>query len=270
VKSIIQFCINSNIWVAFCVLGLVFSTEILLETANFKISQFVFFSTIVAYNFQRTIRMKKEHEHSSKAWLDKNRRAIYILMFLAALINLYLFFGFKSSTQLAILFAGTISVFYPFGIRKIPFAKIFIISFVWAVSAMLLLVLENNIPISQNIIWKFTSLFLFVFAITIPFDIRDIGYDSQDIITIPLFFGAQKAKNIAIFSLFICGIIAFFQYVEMSLIMPHLLALIFLYILASIFIQKSDKSNGKMFFYFWVESLSLVSYFLLVISELIF
>jgi len=135
---------------------------------------------------------------------------------------------------------------------------------------MVLLVLENNIPIDQNIMWQFVSLFLFVFAITIPFDIRDIKYDSQKIITIPLFFGVKRSKIIAVFSLFTCGIICFFQYLELALDLANLLALILLYILATILVLKSDKNNEKMYFSFWVESLSLFSYFLLVISELIF
>ena len=269
-KSLIRFFINSNIWVASCVLGLVVSSEIFLETTNYEISQFVFFATIVAYNFQRIVRLKKGHEHSYKNWLDKNKKEIYILMFLAGAVSVYLFFGFKSSTQLAILFTGNLCIFYPYGLRKIPFAKIFIISLVWAVSTMLLLVFENNITISQNIIWQLVSRFLFVFAITIPFDIRDIKYDSQNVITIPLFFGLKKAKIIAFFALFICGIISFFQYLEMALNFENLLALILLYILATIFIQKSDENKGEIYFSFWVESLSIFSYFLLVISKLIF
>ena len=269
-RLIIRFFINSNIWVAFCITGLAFSAEILLESTNFKISNFIFFSTIFAYNFQRLVRLKKGHEHSYKDWFLINRKSIYFLMFLAATVCAYLFFEFKLITQIAILFTGVLSAFYPFGLRKIPFAKIFIISFVWTFSIMMLLVFENNIPISQNIIWQFASTFLFVFSITVPFDIRDIAYDTQNIVTIPLFFGVIRSKKIAIFSLLICVIISLFLYIKMTLIMPHLLALIFLYILASIFILKSDTKNGKTYFSFWVESLSIFSYFLLVISELIF
>jgi len=270
VKSFIHFFINSNIWAAFCVVALAFSTEILLAATNLKISQFVFFSTIFAYNFQRLVRLKKGHEHFYKHWIEKNSKAIYFLMLFAAGVSVYLFLGFRLCTQLAILFTGSLSIFYPYGLRKIPFAKIFIISLVWATSTMLLLVLENNIPISQNIIWQLLSIFLFIFAITIPFDIRDVKYDSKNVLTIPLFFGVRRAKIIAVFALFICVIISFLQHLERFLIMPHLLALILLYIFASIFILKSDKNNGKMYFSFWVESLSVFSYFLLIISELIF
>ena len=145
-----------------------------------------------------------------------------------------------------------------------------IISLVWTISTLLLLLLENNIPISQNIVLHLMSRFLFVFAITIPFDIRDLKSDAQNLKTIPLFFGVSKARFIAVFALFICGIIAFFQYLENSLSCPNLLALILLYFVSSIFIAKSDDNSGEMYFSFWVESLSILGYLFLVIMLLIF
>ena len=269
-KSIILFLINSNIWVAFCALALSMRSEILLESNNFKVSQFIFFSTIFAYNFQRIVRLKKGDDHSYKKWVSENKKAICFLIFITIIACGYLFFGFKSTTQLTVLFIGIISLLYPFGLRQIPFAKIFIISFVWSVSTILLLVFENNIIADQNIVFHFMSLFLFVFAITVPFDIRDVDYDSKKIITIPLFFGVQRAKSIAFFALLICGSISFFQHIKMILNLSNLLALILLYIVSFILIQNSDKNNGKLYFSFWVESLGVFSYFFLIISELIF
>jgi 4-hydroxybenzoate polyprenyltransferase len=270
VKLIIRFFINSNFWVAFCALGLTASSEILLQTTNYQISQFVFCATIFTYNFQRIIRVKKGKEHVRKNWLNKNRGGVYLLMFFAFAISAYHFLNFKSSTKIAILFAGTLSVLYPFVLRKIPFVKIFVISFVWAISTMLLLVLENNISISQYIIWHLVSRFLFVFAITIPFDIRDLKYDADDLKTIPLFFGFEKAKWIAIVSLFMCMIIATFQQLQNEINLSNFLALILLYFLASVLIKKSDQNNSEMYFSFWVESLSIFSYLFLVILLLIF
>ena len=269
-KSIIRFFIKSNVWVAFCTLGLTATSEILLQTTNYQISQFVFCATIFTYNFQRIIRVKKGQEHARKKWLDKNRTVVYFLMFFAVVMSSYHFFNFKSSTQIAILFAGGLSVLYPFGLRRIPFVKIFIISFVWAISTMLLLVLENNISISEHIILHLVSRFLFVFAITIPFDIRDLKYDADDLKTIPLFFGFEKAKWIAIFSVFICMIIATFHQLQNEINLSNFLALILLYFLASVLIKKSDQNNSEMYFSFWVESLSIFSYLFLVILLLIF
>ena len=269
-KSFIRFIVFSNIWVAFCVLALALSSELLISATNYQISQFVFFATLFTYNFQRIVRIKKGLNHIRKVWLAKQNIAIYLLMACGGLVSVYLFFEFQLITQLFIITVGLISILYPFGLREIPFSKIFIISFVWTVSTMLLLVLENNIPISQNIVLHLLSRFLFVFAITIPFDIRDLKYDAQNLQTLPLFFGILKARFIALFALFMCLVISVFQHLENTIISSNLLALIFLYFVTSIFIVKSDEKRSEMYFSFWVESLSILCYLFFVISVLIF
>ena len=79
-KSLIRFLVLSNIWVAFCVLALALSSELLLETANYQISKFVFFATIFTYNFQRVVRVKRGATHDRKQWLVENNRVIYLLI----------------------------------------------------------------------------------------------------------------------------------------------------------------------------------------------
>jgi 4-hydroxybenzoate polyprenyltransferase len=270
VKSFIRFLVFSNIWVAFCVLAFALSSELLLETANHQISKFVFFATVFTYNFQRVVRIWNGANHMRKDWLLKYRVTIYSLILFGGIMSGYYFFHFQILTQLLIVFSGIISLLYPFGLRKIPFSKIFVISFVWTISTMLLLVLENNILITQNVVLHLVSRFLFVFAITIPFDIRDLKYDTQNLQTIPLFFGTKKARFMAVISVFICAIIAILQYFENTLISSNLLALILLYFVSSIFIVKSDENKSEMYFSFWIESLSILAYLLLIISGLIF
>jgi 4-hydroxybenzoate polyprenyltransferase len=270
VKSLICFLVFSNLWVAFCVLALALSSELLFRTSNYQISQFVFFATLFTYNFQRVVRIEKGLNHVRKVWLAKQNIAIYVLMACGGLVSAYRFFEFQLITQVVIIIVGLLSVLYPFGLRKIPFSKIFIISFVWAVSTMLLLVLENNLQITQNIVLHLVSRFLFIFAITIPFDIRDLKYDAKNLRTIPLVFGVYKARLIALFSLFICAIIAVYQYLENTSNSSNLLALILLYFVASIFIIKSDEKMSEMYFSFWVESLCILAYFFLVFVGLIF
>ena len=269
-KSFIRFLVFSNIWVAFCVLALALSSELFLETANYQVSKFIFFATIFTYNFQRVVRVKRGSNHVRKQWLVENKRVIYSLILSCGIMCGHYFFEFQAPTQIAIAFSGVLSLLYPFGLRKVPFSKIFVISLIWTISTMLLLVFENNIPITQNIVLHLMSRFLFVFAITIPFDIRDLKYDAQNLQTIPVFFGASKARFMAFIALFICGIIGFFQYTQNALIFSKLLALILLYFMASIFIAKSDESKGEMYFSFWIESLCILVYFFLIISGLIF
>ena len=269
-KLFFRFLVFSNIWVAFCVFALAMSSELLLETTSHHISQFVFFATVFTYNFQRVVRIEKGADHDRKQWLVENKRFIHTLILLGGIMSGYYFFQFQTPTQIVIVFLGVLSLLYPFVLRKIPFIKIFVISFVWAVSTMLLLVLETRILITQNVVLHLVSQFLFVFAITIPFDIRDLKHDAQNLETIPLFFGVQKSKLIGVLALFICVLIAVFQSFESGLNTSNLLALILLYFVASIFIRKSDESKGEMYFSFWIESLCILVYFFLIISGLIF
>ena len=79
-NPIIRFLVYSNIWVACCALGLTISTEVLFGTAYFIVSQFVFFATIFAYNFQRLVRLKEEQKHARKDWLNQHRVVVYFFI----------------------------------------------------------------------------------------------------------------------------------------------------------------------------------------------
>ncbi len=269
-KSLKQFLVYSNVLVAFCVLALALSSEVLLGSSNYSINQFVFFATLFTYNFQRIVQVKKGKQHIRKNWLEKYKYIINGITLISGLISAYHFFSFQLSTQIVIVFSGIISLLYPFGLRNIPFSKIFIISLVWVLSTQLLLILENDIAFSQNIILHLLARFLFVFAITIPFDIRDLKYDAEDLKTIPIIFGVSKAKSIAIFSLIIAMIIAVFQLLQHGLNSANLLALILAYFLAVILIKKSIVNSSEMYFSFWIESLSIFYYLFLVSSVLMF
>ena len=64
--------------------------------------------------------------------------------------KVYKFIDFRLITQAVIFLLAVISVSYPFGLRKIPFFKIVIISFVWSITTMLLLVVENDVVIKES------------------------------------------------------------------------------------------------------------------------
>jgi len=268
------FLINSNIFVSFCVLSLAISSEFLLVPSEIsfpsKVSQFVFFATIFTYNFQRIVRVGKLQRHVRTDWLKKNKSLIYLIMIIGVVMSLSLFYDFNPNTQIAIIFSGILSVSYPFGLRKIPFSKIFIISLIWTISTMLLLVLEENISFSSNVVFHLLVRFLFVFAICIPFDIRDIKYDNIKLKTIPIIVGVSKSKLISFISLFSIVIISIVQFWNYKLSIEFLITIILSCTVSLIFISKSDEKKSDFFFSFWIESLSILLYLFLAISISIF
>ncbi len=268
------FLINSNIFVSFCVLSLAISSEFLVVNSKnllpTEVSIFVFFATIFTYNFQRIVRISKSQKHNRKDWTQKNKILIYLVMIISSVISLYFYSKFKTNTQIAIIFSGIISFLYPFGLRKIPFSKIFFISLIWTTSTMLLLILEEEIIFSSNIIAHLIIRFLFVFAICIPFDIRDVKYDNIKLKTIPMYFGVSKSKLISFICLLFSIIISTFQYWNNKLSIGFFVGISLSCVVASIFIEKSNEKKSDFFFSFWVESLSILLYLFLVISITLF
>ena len=72
------FCINTNFFVALAVLCLHLSSQILLNSSNSNISIFIFFATILTYNFQRIIIIKNGIDNKKRLWIKKNKKTIYL------------------------------------------------------------------------------------------------------------------------------------------------------------------------------------------------
>ena len=70
------------------------------------------------------------------------------------------------------------------------------IAFAWSYFSVFLPAIELLIPIDEKVILIFSAIYLKVFAITIPFDIRDIEFDKSKLVTIPLKNRNSKIKNI--------------------------------------------------------------------------
>ena len=268
-RNIFRWIVFSNIFVAFCVVALNMSTEFLLDTYNCKINQFLFFSTIFTYNYQRIVKSKRKLQQQ-KHWLLGGNKILLALMLFSLLCSIFLFLQFKLQTQLLIAFLGIIAVLYPFDLREIPYCKIFIITFVWSVSTVLLLVIENNLEITSNVIYLFMGRLFFILAITIPFDIRDLKYDESNLKTLPIIFGASKARLIGLLSLLVFEIISITQFYFHQINFGFLIAITFSCIFGCNLIIKSTQQKKDIYFSFWVESASVCLYAFLVLSTLVF
>jgi 4-hydroxybenzoate polyprenyltransferase len=101
-----------------------------------------------------------------------------------------------------------------FRLREIPLLKIFLIAIVWSVATIMLPIIqserhENTVHVLLMLIERF----LFVFAITIPFDIRDIMADQKGgLRTIPTMLGEKRALRLANISMSCFLVLCFLHY----------------------------------------------------------
>lgn len=127
-------------------------------------------------------------------------------------------------------------------IRKIPLLKIFYVGLTWAlINSWLIL------PEFHGYIFMIT--WLFISALVLPFDIRDMN--SDEVVTFPILIGVQKTKFLAYSLVFISGLLGIF-YLDLFFGFCFFLTVIITFLL----IYFSENNNKESYFSFWVETCS--------------
>tara|TARA_B100001029_G_C15041897_1_gene444256 strand:- start:880 stop:1773 length:894 start_codon:yes stop_codon:yes gene_type:complete len=283
IKFVQENLVFSNLFVGFCVLSLYKVTEILFRIpSNQEMSIFILFSAVAAYNFSRIPILFSNNIHFSHArqWVWSNKYLFISIIFLSSIVSIYyiillrliyfsiplvfisLFYVFSPIKFLKIIFPNiTVSkthTLYRTSLREIPLVKIFLISSSWTYLTVVIPAITNNMAFDIYIISIVLIHFLFIFAITIPFDIRDIKFDK--IITLPSFFGINNSKIIAYISLFFCELIILLLYLYNYLFFSVFIALLITFEIASLFVFFTKKDNKELFFSFYIEGLSILMF----------
>lgn len=230
---------------------------------------FVFFSTIVSYNAIRFININKIRT-ASAVWIKSHRAELLVLNIIAAIglaITTYLL-SFKAILVLIPFVLATSLYVSPFKIsrlnlRDVPGLKLFLISISWAGVTVLFPIIQNELEVSKNIGLLFFERFFFVLAITIPFDIRDIDYDSPKMFTLPQVIGIRKSKIVGVLSLFLFLLIGYYRLGDLD---TSFMIIFIVAMMSSILIGLSDKNQSNYFSSFWVEAIPIIWFFLTIIT----
>ena len=259
-KSLIfEFYIKSSLHVSLCVLALILISFLRLNLDfNFIILFFVFNATMIVYNFIKYASTVPYY------FLVKNIsiKKIQYLSFFCGLCLLLSLFYVKIQTILLGIFISIFCVIYiiPFNrskrnIRNYGRIKIFIVAFCWS-AVTVLLPLSVEVEINYfNVFILFLQRFIFVIVYTLPFEIRDLKFDSINLKTIPQLFGLKKTKQLAYFLLLLFFLTNFITQPlsKIFLISDLIIALFTAYV---IYITK--KNQTKYFASFWVESIPIL------------
>ncbi len=216
---------HSNIFISLAAVFLTLETQILLamnpQWQPYLL--FVFFAVLFEYNLHRLLSVLVNRETSNQLksgirkeilfWVFASGTGLFGSVFLLKWETLVVFTPLALLTLIySILLFGSKND--RLGFRKIPFLKILLISFVWSTSTVLLPVIQS----SENFDSIHTALmiaerFFFIFAIAIPFDIRDMEADRRTgLKTIPLILNENKALSLSYLSLLVFFLISFFHY----------------------------------------------------------
>lgn len=160
-----------------------------------------------------------------------------------------------------------------YSLRNIPGVKLFLIASIWSLSCVLLPILEmesNNetaITLHDTMI-LIVKRFLFIAAITVPFDIRDLFQDkSNDLRTIPVILGEKKALVICQ-ALLAAYLILLFMFTDK--LNSDYFALTLCTIITGWLIFKSKWEKNEYYYFLYLDGTMILQFLMLFIFSTIF
>lgn len=223
--KIIDLLLYGNFWIAAAAVAMSWQTELILTGRQWygALSWFIFCATLCLYAAHRLIGMEKVAAFRDRGRFQiivRYRRHILFYALLAAAGGAWAFFRLSAEVRWGIIPPALFSLAYVlpvFGrqrrLRDLHYIKIFLIAGVWAwvtvVLPALSLDLERNIPL-----WiMFGERLCFVFAITLPFDIRDLQVDAHARVrTLPALLGPAATRRLAAVALLLMLCLSFLNY----------------------------------------------------------
>ena len=264
-KQLFNFYINASIHLAFSVFSLTWITLIEFNIAyDNDILYFVFFSSITGYNFVKYFGMAKFHHRSLTTWL----KAIQVFSFFSFGMLCYFMLKLNTVSLIYVLGFALVTFFYamPFlpkrffidnhyNLRSISGLKVYIIALVWSGVTVFLPIINNEYNVNLDVLITGIQRFVFIIVLMLPFEIRDLQYDSLKLGTIPQKIGVRLTKIIGVLLLMCFWVLEFFKN---SVDLNNLIVLSVISVVTMLFLILSKKEQGVYFSSFFVEGLPLV------------
>ncbi|WP_423146895.1 hypothetical protein [Rubrolithibacter danxiaensis] len=285
-RQILDFLLFSNIFIALCAVAQVMVTYQLLQAKPDKyMLGLMFCSTVAMYNYSILLAKPKNPELSPfrrVRWIFSHYRITITITIICILSLIPLFLFISTASKILLFFLAFISISYnlpiftvndqKFGLRNIPGIKLFLIALIWSLSCVLLPILEleshQTIAVSaHDTILLIAKRFLFVAAITVPFDIRDLFQDKTYALkTIPVILGERKAYFFCLLLLVIYLALLFLFNNKIDL---NFIGLMFTVILTAWLIFKSEWERNEYYYFFFLDGTLLLQYFVLLMCNAI-
>lgn len=272
----------THLWIALCAAGMVLQTSFLLS-GSWIITPLVFVTfggTLFIYAIHRLVglaKLKDANVSLNPRYLIINRDQQIVLGvgILGAGLAGYYFFQLQLATQLWMTIPGVISLAYvlPFfsgkrRLRDIGMIKIFLIAFTYAILCVLLVHVEEGYSFDKHTCLLLIEKALFIFAITIPFDVRDLEVDKiSGTTTLPKRLGWRPAVKLAQLCTIICaGIVCLNTIYDAP---SGTMTMIVSYFLTYLMLRFTHTSRKDLFYSFGIDGTMILQTTLLYCSSLV-
>lgn len=265
-KQIFDFYLRSSIHVALSCYALVRMTHHMFHIPNDEpMAYFVFFGTIVGYNFvkyEALVRVQKMD-------LRNELKGIVLFSFCSFLAVGFYFFHLQRITQIiSVAFLGlTLLYTLPFfpnrkNARNWAGVKIYIVALCWVGVTLVLPLLNAHIPITSDFYLKCIQRFLLIFVLILIFEIIDLRNDDPYLKTVPQQIGVKRTK---ILGLLLLIPFYFLEFLKSNFDKNQLIINLILVILISLFLLFANEKRSKYYTSFWVESIPILWWLMVLV-----
>ncbi|MBK0370987.1 UbiA prenyltransferase family protein [Flavobacterium agrisoli] len=263
---LIDFYINSSLHVALSAATLVALTyEMFALSTDLNVVLFVFFGTIVGYNFVKYDALVRIQRINMKIAL----RAITVLSFLALLLSGYFFLHLQSITQISSVIIVLITLLYalPFfpnkkNARNWAGVKIYIVSICWVGATVVLPILNAEIGFSGYFFIKCLQRFILIFVLILIFEIVDVENDDPHLQTVPQQIGVNKTKLLGL------GLLVPFYFLEFANVnfnQKEAVVNLIMVVVLSALLAWANSDRNKYYSSFFTEAIPIFWWILMVI-----
>jgi len=242
----------------------------------------VFSFTFFTYNGQRLFRLRKkvlqlDNTGTRLQWVIKYKTTLIMFTVLSGIIGLVFSYFVNINCFIVLIPMGILSVFYvipiiPFyskspTLRELPYLKIIFIGIVWSLTIVWLPLIETaptlELP-NLNLLKSLAQNFLFVIAITLPFDVRDIKFDkTSNLKTFPRLIGVKGSNSVSL--ILLMGSIYLLYFLPVGA--DNFYALLMGHIITMIMVASTKENRKELFFAGLIEGSVIVLYVCVLISE---
>jgi len=291
IKKIAEFIVFRNVFIAFAAACLVAETRFLCGSEWLSIDAvfaFTFFSTFSTYNFHSFSNDSEQEFSAKRIFKDFVNPTIAIEQRICVAVGIV-------ATGISVLFLKTKDLWYliPMGLvtmayslplfrirnrlralRDIMYVKIITVALIWAGSTTILPYLDDGNHSVRYLLLLFAERFLFVYAITLPFEIRDRhGELAIGNRTIPVVYGVAKSKMLGytILALYcIVVLVREFGYSHSPVdSMKHFIALFISAVSAALLLFQTNDSKSPWHYKFLIDGTMIEQFFLLIFVQFI-
>ncbi|WP_291150494.1 hypothetical protein [Flavobacterium sp. UBA7680] len=255
-KQILDFYLNSSIHVALSCYALVRITFHFFHIQyDEPMALFVFFGTIVGYNFVKydaLVRVKRKP-------VGIQLKIIAVLSFISVILVGYYFFHLKRITQIisVVIFAITALYTLPFfpnrkNARNWAGVKIYIVALCWVGATLVLPYINAEIQFTANFFVKCIQRFVLVFVLILVFEILDLANDDPHLQTVPQTIGVKRTKILGFLLLVPFWVLGILTFTVHDLIINLIMVVTLMF-----FIFFANTNRSRYYTSFWVESVPI-------------